>query len=63
MMVTKPIVLEINLSDFFELKSLKCEEKYIDNLITDFKFPKLLMSGEISADVVGFCYHGGKIFF
>ncbi len=58
--VTKQILLDIELAEFFELKHFQSEEQENENIETDLEFSKLLMSGEISEEMVGSCSHGGK---
>ncbi len=58
--VTKQIILEIDISEFFELNSFLFEDKEKENLLPDLKFRKLLMSGEIEEEMIGFCNQGGR---
>ncbi len=57
--MTKQINLEIDISEFFELNRFRCEDNEFDILKLDSKFRKLIMSGEIAEDMIGFCKHGG----
>ncbi len=58
-MVTKQIILDIDISEFFELNRFRSEDNENDNLHPDLKSHKLLMSGEIAEDMIVFCKNGG----
>ncbi len=57
--VTKQIILDIDISEFFELNRFRNEENEDDKLHPDLKLHKLLMNGEIAEDVIVFCNNGG----
>ena len=59
----KNIIIEIEISDFFEINAFMCESKEDDHFGFNLKYQKIIMSGELEQEMVGICKKGGNIKF